>query len=136
MHRKRIPFHSAATLAGLGLLLAAQLLAGIPNAIDDTVPNLGQQQAVDVLANDSEPDGLALDLSIVDAGTCAASVQVVDGLVLHTPAFGDRATCTMTYRVQADGSGHDTATLTFEIVPSIFADGFESNSLAAWEVIQ
>ena len=67
----------------------------------------GQPVTVDVLANDTDPDGDDLTLAAVVDGASTAPPSVVDGKVLYTPDEGWAGDDTVTYAVtDGDKSRH------------------------------
>ncbi len=118
-------------------LAASPVLAGCalgPTAEDDEISALLESVVIDVLANDSEPDGQAM--SIVQLSTtCPAMVAVDFGLVRLTPTTALTTDCQISYRVQNDdGQTSGLAAVQVSHIPSlIFADGFEGGSASAWE---
>jgi len=118
------------------LLGAAECTNSDPAALDDSADNFGQSIYVDVLANDTEPDGERLELTVT-GGTCSAvgAVSVESDLIRFQPIpLGVSSTCTVTYTATDESGNSDNATLTLNEVDLslIFADGFESGSTVAW----
>ena len=111
---------------------------GSPSAVNDVADHLARTFTFDVLANDTEPDGEALTLSVI-GHTCPNTVIATDGLIQvqtepddGTPR-GYSVACAISYRVE-DETGHgDTAVLqlTAQAFP-LFSDGFESGGVSAW----
>lgn len=105
-------------------------------AYPDVADHLGYTFTIDVLANDVEPNGEALTVSI-DADTCPNTVTVVEGLIrvestLGPDAGGPAYTCTIDYRIE-DETGHQaTSFVTVVALPPILVDGFESGTTGAW----
>jgi alkaline phosphatase len=102
-------------------LYAAVITGAIPNrapvALDDTASTLMNQPVeIDVLANDSDPDGDPLFLSL-PAGTFDGGMLQVsgDGIVTYTPPTGWHGTDTFTYSL-SDGEHTDTAVVTITVI--------------------
>jgi len=102
-----------------------------PVAQDDFAQHLGGTVAVDVLANDSEPDGEALSVAILST-TCNGSAAEDLGLVTMAPASAGAQDCTISYRVMDERGLAATATVTITKAAAIFADGFESGDTLRW----
>ncbi|MCH9648905.1 MAG: M4 family metallopeptidase, partial [Deltaproteobacteria bacterium] len=117
-----------------------------PEANDDSfsVPVGSPSHALSfgqLLANDSDPNG---DPLFVVAGTfgqpSCGSLTELSNQIVYTPsqAFWDGCAESFTYQVsdRAPGNGGltDTASISFQpaFEASLFADGFESNSISAW----
>ncbi|MET1060262.1 MAG: sigma-70 family RNA polymerase sigma factor, partial [Nocardioides sp.] len=91
-----------------------------PIANDDaTTTGAGQAVTVDVLANDTDPDGD--DLSLVSAEDGAhGSADVVEGKVVYTPAGNWAGPDTVTYTVtDGDLTATGTLTVTTETAPPV-----------------
>ena len=72
--------------------------------------------AVDVLANDSDPDGNTLSVSSVSApSTGTAVVDPVTGRIVYTPPAGFSGDATFTYVVSDGFGGADVATVTVSV---------------------
>jgi hypothetical protein len=82
-----------------------------PVAADDTALT-GQDTAVtiDVLANDSDPDGDALTVSSAAAGTGSVAING-DGTLTYTPAAGFTGSDTISYAISDGNGGSDSATV-------------------------
>ena len=95
---------------------------GAPNAVDDTTSTAyGTPVTVDVLANDSDPEGDMITIQNVQSDT-GATVQMVSGQVVYTPK-SDFNTAggsdSFTYTIQ-DSEGHQssaTVTVTVDMKP-------------------
>jgi outer membrane protein OmpA-like peptidoglycan-associated protein len=88
----------------------------VPVAQDDVASTTSLQPvSIDVLANDSDPDGDTLTIT----GTTApanGTVSIVNGEIVYTPNAGFTGTDTFTYTV-SDGNGHETtASVTVTVV--------------------
>ena len=69
---------------------------------------------VDVLANDTDPDGDALAIAAVGAPRSGTAVEV-DGQILYTPDAGFSGTDTFAYTVADGAGGTATATVTVSV---------------------
>lgn len=130
-------------VAFLGVLASAVVLWGAANCTNsapavsnDAADNTGLLTYVDVLANDTEPDGELMTLAVT-GGTClaAGSVTVEDNLVRFLPSPAVPSACTVTYSATDFQGNSDTGTLTFAAVDVslIFADNFETGTTGAWD---
>ncbi len=90
-----------------------------PLALDDSATlSEDGDVLVDVLANDSDPDGDALTLDSV--GAPANGTVVIEGDQLrYTPDLGFSGTDNVTYTVSDGNGGTDTGTVTFTVEPSV-----------------
>jgi outer membrane protein OmpA-like peptidoglycan-associated protein len=90
------------------------VLANQPPTANDNTFNVEQDSAdnaLDVLANDTDPDGDAL--TIVDVTPPANGDAVISGdVILYTPAAGFSGTDTFTYTIDDGFGGQDSATVT------------------------
>jgi hypothetical protein len=102
-----------------------------PLALDDAVSAYRDAVVVDVLANDDEPDGEALDVTLT-GGTCQGTRTVELGLVRYEPNPPLAADCTITYEVRDEAGDVATATLRVTRQTGIFTDDFESGNASAW----
>lgn len=93
---------------------------GDPEPIDPPAPNLppvaqedsasvtaGEAVTIDVLANDSDPENVALSIELVGTGSIGTA-SVVDGEVRYVADGGDGGTDTLTYRA-VDAAGNESA---------------------------
>ena len=100
-------------LRDLALFVASPQENRPPVAVNDTAtthPNTAA--SVQVLANDSDPDGDTLKITAVTQGT-NGKVTNTDTIVTYTPATGFRGTDSFTYTI-SDGHNH-TATATVSV---------------------
>ena len=102
-----------------------------PQALDDAVSTYRDAVVVDVLANDDEPDGEALDVTLT-GGTCKGAPTVELGLVSYEPNPPLAADCTITYEVRDESGDVATATLHVRFLADIFSDDFETGNASAW----
>ena len=119
----------------LGLVSAASTQAAQPITTNDEFFVTGQRQAVDVLANDTESQGVPLSIEIASLGTCDASaiLSVENDLLIYQPIVPlAGTTCTMSYQAVPEvGTRSRWTAVTFEVI-ALFEDGFESGSASAW----
>ncbi len=113
---------NTALVATLLILVAQPSGAGcgsIPTAVPDEASALIQPILIDVLANDSEPSGMALTIELQGGGTCSGSVEVEFGVVKFTPASTLLANCTIRYRVRNEENVVSSiATVTVHNIPT------------------
>ena len=127
--------------AALCFLVTSALLAicnTAPTSSPDThlEPVANIPIVIDVLANDTDPDGQALTLLVVGEnceGTATADQDLLrfDPQGKHLPS-----NCLISYQVR-DESGAVSALRTIQITAAgivIFEDGFESGNSNAWSV--
>ena len=108
--------------------------APIANADAFTIAEDAGASTVDVVLNDSDPDGTTPSLSAVTQGT-SGSVAMSSGNAVYTPNLNFNGTDTFTYSI-TDGSLTDTATVTVTVTavndaPIAVADAFTVNEDAA-----
>ena len=104
-----------------------------PLAQNDLAEHFGGPVVVDVLANDTEPDGEALTVTGLST-TCNGTVAADLGLVTMTPTVPGVENCTISYRARDErGLTSATATVSITISAAIFADGFETGDSSRWE---
>ena len=132
LNRRRLP-HLVLLCFAVSRSAGAQPCNSAPLAQDDSAEHFGGPVVVDVLANDSEPDGEALTVTSLST-TCNGTVAGDLGLVTMTPATIGPEDCTISYRAR-DERGLSSATATVQITKSasIFSDGFESGDTSRWE---
>lgn len=96
-----------------------------PTASPDaaTVSQNSANNTINVLANDSDPDGNAISITAVTQGTNGGAVSFGGGSVVYTPVSGFAGTETFTYTI-SDGLLAATATVTVTVnrVPSAVND--------------
>jgi hypothetical protein len=122
----------------LSILPAAVVHAGCtaPVAVADSADNYGATLVVDVLVNDRDADGDALQVDVT-GGTCTGDTIVVSGGLLRIePANHLPRACVINYRI-TDTTGR-SASSQVQLLPvflgPIFEDGFESGSTTAWSL--
>ena len=83
-----------------------------PVAGNDTVTTaMDVPVAIDVLANDSDPNGDSLSIVAFGQGT-SGTVALVSGKLVYTPSTGFTGTDSFTYTISDGKGGVDTATVT------------------------
>ena len=112
-----------------------------PTAVNDSAEAFDDRTLwIFPLANDTDPEGEALALTLLSEDCPGTVTSEAGGLLFYEPAFlphGTEQTCSIHYRI-ADTAG-DTATATIDVTvisvpPWIFLDGFESGDLSAWSL--
>lgn len=105
-----------------------------PDAVDDGAGTLiNTPVPVDVLANDSDPDGDEISIIGVDAVTAQGGTAIIndngtpgdptDDHIVYTPPLGFSGTDTFTYEIGDAYGGTDTATVTVTIPADSDGDG-------------
>jgi hypothetical protein len=125
-----------AAIVSLAPAWAALAGCNDPVAVADTMDNYGATLVVDVLANDRDADGDALDVAVTSNGCIGTTVQVSGGLLRIEPANQAPSTCSIGYRI-TDTTGR-TATSQVNLVAvflPIFEDGFETGSPGRWSLV-
>jgi hypothetical protein len=123
----------------LSSLASAQVCNQAPLASPDTTEAFLIPILIDVLANDTEPDGEVMSV-LLQGGTCASVgtvTLILDVVQLTPPGTGLAAPCTIFYRV-ADESGNVSSMVTVTVdnqFDPIFVDGFESGTTSAWSAV-
>ena len=122
--------------AALAAVWSSSLPAGAqcntaPAAVNDSTTALDQPVLIDVLANDSDPEGQALTV-VATGWTCPGTVTVDFELLTFTPSEPLRQDCEIAYAVTDEGGLGATATVAVTFPRSIFADDFESGDVSAW----
>jgi hypothetical protein len=123
-------------------ILASSLEAqcnSAPVAVNDVTEFIGKAISVQPMWNDSEPNGEALELSVV-GGNCSSppvgppiSVVLDNGTLRLIPTQAGYATsCTVTYQIEDERGFTDTALIQVHVGGDIFRDGFESGNTAKW----
>ncbi len=94
-------------------------IADPPTAVDDTftAPNDGTPVLIDVLANDSDPDGSeTLTITAVTQGSAGGTVTIENNQLRYTAKEGAVGQETVTYTITDSDGLTDTATLTVSVV--------------------
>ena len=103
---------------GIGSVASANILVtvnGNPIAQDDLFTiNEDTSSVLDVLANDSEPDGDALNMTLTSASF--GQLSLVNNLVTYTPNTQFYGTDTFSYTISDGLGGSDTASVTVTVV--------------------
>ena len=121
-----------ATLLILPTALPAQC-NNAPIAQNDVTEASFRPILIDVLANDSDPDGEILTASVV-SDTCPGTVTVDFDLLRFDPQGSLASGCAITYEVRDERGATDRGTAQVNLLPGfIFGDSFESGSLSQWE---
>ena len=139
---KRYRIHSAAHLLACWAFVpvwlgspassSAQPCNSQPVAQNDFVEHFGGTVVVDVLANDTEPDGEALSVTSLTT-TCAGTVSADLGLVIMASTSAGTEDCTISYRARDErGLSSAPATVVISRAASLFADGFETGDTSRW----
>ena len=90
-----------------------------PVAVGDAAATpSGQPVTIDVLANDSDPDGDPLTIASVGAPTFGTAV-IQGNRVIYTPAAGVSGTDQFTYAINDGRGGTASATVTITIAPPV-----------------
>lgn len=102
-----------------------------PIARPDTAEAAASPILLDVLANDSEPDGEALSVQVT-GHTCSGSTEIVIDLIRLTPTPSIETDCTLTYRIEDESGRSSTAQVSIETRAPVFSDGFENGTSNQW----
>jgi len=87
-----------------------------PTAVNDTTSTLRDTPVrINVLANDTDPDGDALSVSNVTDPPHGAAVDNHDGTITYTPDAGYTGSDTFQYTIGDGHGGSDTATVTISV---------------------
>ena len=109
------------------LTLATSAVDQPPTAVDDWASaNKGQTISIPVLANDSDPDGDSLTVSIA-TGPSHGSASVSSGVISYTPTSGYSGSDTLTYTIDDGAGGTATATVYLTV-----ADGQWANQVLGY----
>ena len=91
---------------------------GPPVAIDDSTSTAGNPVTVNVLANDTDPDGDPLTVAGITQPLRGTAVLGSGGVVTYTPAAGFGGVDALTYTLSDGNGGFDTGTVTISVVLS------------------
>ena len=118
------------TVAGLrGLNGLTTLPNGIPSAGDDAATTTeGVAVAIDVLANDSDPDGDTLTVASVAEPSNGTAALQSDGSITYTPKAGFAGEDSFAYAV-SDGLDESTATVTVTVRPPFAVYDPDTNAI-------
>ncbi|MCV6575942.1 MAG: Ig-like domain-containing protein, partial [Cohaesibacter sp.] len=87
-----------------------------PNAVKDQAStDKGEPVTIDVLANDTDPDGDALTIVKANVKKAQGSVEIVDGKLVFTPADDFTGTATIKYVVKDAGGLKDKANVKVQV---------------------
>ncbi len=90
----------------------------LPHAVSDTVSvAYGTATAIDVLANDSDPDGDPLTIWLESSKPQHGSIALVAGKVVYTPAAGYSGTDQFGYIIADGGGGSSIASVFVTVRP-------------------
>lgn len=89
-----------------------------PDALSDTASTPFETPVtIDVLANDSDPDGDALQVTTVNAINGSALINA-DGSITYTPATGFSGMTSFSYGISDGQGGSDSASISVEVAPA------------------
>ena len=140
-HLKHLPW--VVLVAVIWLQAAATLLAICntkPTAQPDTATVADAAVVIDVLANDDDADGQALEILVTDHG-CPGVATVELDLLRYDPGVRLMEDCEIKYQVRDEaGLASAPATVLIQAAPldglDIFNDGFETGNASAWSLCQ
>ncbi len=91
----------------------------IPVAIDDTVVTAEDTQAaaINVLSNDTDPEGDTLSVTAITQGANGGVVINTDNTVSYTPNNNFNGSDNFTYTIDDGNGGTDTGTVTVNVTP-------------------
>lgn len=114
-------FSNSALASDLNDLTAQSPENQAPSAVDDLVPvTPGQSILIDVMANDSDPEGDTIVLTEIDASSSDGTAEIEDNKVSFTSGSTDIGeTDAFTYTITDANGNTDSATVTVEV---FFAD--------------
>jgi hypothetical protein len=117
------------------VVVTAQVCNTPPTASPDQADFSGGTVVVDVLANDADVDGEALEVFGL-ATTCPGSATEEFGVVtLAMSVIRLESDCTITYQVRDEAGFTATSTVTVRDATGIFSDSFESGDLSDWSEV-
>jgi hypothetical protein len=117
------------------VVVTAQICNTPPAASPDEADFSGGAVVVDVLANDADADGEALEVFGLSS-TCPGSVTEEFGVVKLVMSVTSLASdCTITYQVRDEAGWTATGTVTVRDATGIFSDSFESGDLSDWSEV-
>jgi len=105
-----------------------------PTAVNDIAMTVDEPIVIDVLANDADPEGEALTVTI-GSDSCPGAKPTVDDyqLVYYDPTGVVNTPCTINYTIQDESGNSASAKITVTGDPSlIFRDSFESGDRSKW----
>jgi hypothetical protein len=90
-----------------------------PNAVDDSATTMESVPvAIDVLANDSDPDGQAISVFAVTQGGNGSVTADAGGTITYSPEAGFSGTDSFAYEITDGSGGSDVATVTVTVEPA------------------
>ena len=128
----RVP-HRRLFLVATSLFSVAAWANDTPVAVADEADHHGGTVlVVDVLANDSDADGEALE--IYGLSGCSGTLAVEFGVVTLTPDQGAPEACTITYSIRDEDGNSSTATVTVNnSARLLFRDDCELGDDSRWD---
>ncbi|MEM7455662.1 MAG: Ig-like domain-containing protein [Planctomycetota bacterium] len=100
-----------------------------PVANDDTVETtFGRPVTYNVLANDNDPNGDSLTVTIVTPPSSGTAVVNADGTITYPPPRTFTGSVSIEYRIDDGLGGSDTATLNIEVADTFAFDSFNNFS--------
>ena len=134
--KRTVTYASAlsALVAAAWIVSAEAACNTAPTAVDDETSTYDQAILIDVLANDSDPDGQGLTVALLSE-SCPGSVSVDFELLTLTPSAPLSSDCTISYSVTDEGGLSATAAVQVRAASApaeIFSDDFESGGVSAW----
>lgn len=117
-----------------GLFAVAAWANDTPVAVDDEADHHGGTVlVVDVLANDSDADGEALEIYGLSS-SCSGTLAVAFGVVILIPDQGAPEACTITYSIRDEDNNSSTATVTVNnSAKLLFRDDCELGNDSRWD---
>lgn len=109
-----------------------------PVANADTVraePIVAEAILIDVLANDIDPAGSPLSVTVT-GHDCEGVVSVGSFEVVTYVPSSNPKDCTINYRAVNEDGEHSTSQVTVDLIFEIFADGFETGDTGRWSDTQ
>ncbi|MEL6618389.1 MAG: tandem-95 repeat protein [Pseudomonadota bacterium] len=89
-----------------------------PVAVDDTEEtDEDTPVTIDVLANDTDPDGDDLEITGASVPSAQGTVEIVDNKLVYTPAENFNGDVTITYSITDGNGGTDTAEVAVTVNP-------------------
>ena len=93
-------------------------MSDAPDAEDDCAATLEDTPVtIDVLENDSDPDGQPLTITEANVPSDQGTVEIVDGKLVFSPAENFNGPATITYTVTDPDGNTDTAVVNVDVLP-------------------
>ncbi len=90
-----------------------------PDAVNDSrTTEVNTPLTIDVLGNDTDPDGDTLSIKEIVGNAVNGNAQIVDGQIVYTPNDGFVGNDTFAYQISDGNGGHDVAQVTVTIDPA------------------